>query len=131
MVNVALPAISDDLGAGLAGQQWVVEAYLLAMVSLLLVGGSLGDQFGRRRIFVDRAGRIRGDLGALRARARRTSSWSPRGRFRASPAPCSCPGSLAIVAATFEGEARGRAVGMWTAWTRDLHGRSARPAAGR
>ena len=46
VVNVALPAISDDLDTGLADQQWVVEAYLLALVSLLLVGGSLGDQFG-------------------------------------------------------------------------------------
>src|SRR5215210_146732 len=52
VVNVALPSISDDLDAGLAGQQWVVEAYLLTLVSLLLVGGSLGDQFGRRRMFV-------------------------------------------------------------------------------
>src|SRR5215467_650331 len=52
VVNVALPAIADGLDAGLAGQQWVVEAYLLTMVSLLLVGGSLGDQFGRRRMFV-------------------------------------------------------------------------------
>ena len=52
VVNVALPSIGDDLDAGLAGQQWVVEAYMLTMVSLLLVGGSLGDQFGRRRLFV-------------------------------------------------------------------------------
>ena len=52
MVNVALPSISDNLSVGLAGQQWVVEAYMLALVSLLLVGGSLGDQFGRRRMFV-------------------------------------------------------------------------------
>ena len=52
VVNVALPAISDGLDVGLAGQQWVVEAYALALVALLLVGGSLGDQFGRRRIFV-------------------------------------------------------------------------------
>jgi MFS family permease len=52
VVNVALPAISDDLNTGLADQQWVVEAYLLAMVAMLLVGGSLGDQFGRRRIFI-------------------------------------------------------------------------------
>src|ERR671918_31164 len=51
VVNVALPAISDDLDTGLADQQWVVEAYLLGLVSLLLVGGSLGDQFGRRRLF--------------------------------------------------------------------------------
>src|SRR6478609_9890177 len=52
VVNVALPAISDGLNVGLAGQQWVVEAYTLALVALLLVGGSLGDQFGRRRMFV-------------------------------------------------------------------------------
>ncbi|MSO40560.1 MAG: MFS transporter [Solirubrobacterales bacterium] len=52
VVNVALPSISDDLNTGLSDQQWVVEAYMLATVSLLLVGGSLGDQFGRRRIFV-------------------------------------------------------------------------------
>ena len=78
VVNVALPAISDDLGTGLADQQWVVEAYLLALVALLLVGGSLGDQFGRRRIFIiglglfgvtsilcgDRAEQRRADRGA-------------------------------------------------------------------
>ncbi|MGH2988801.1 MAG: MFS transporter, partial [Solirubrobacterales bacterium] len=52
VVNVALPAISDDLDTGLADQQWVVESYLLALVALLMVGGSLGDQFGRRRLFV-------------------------------------------------------------------------------
>ncbi|HMB53919.1 MAG TPA: MFS transporter, partial [Thermoanaerobaculia bacterium] len=46
VVNVGLPAIADDLDAGLAAQQWVVEAYMLALVALLLVGGSLGDQFG-------------------------------------------------------------------------------------
>ena len=51
VVNVALPAMERDLGMGLAGQQWVVEAYLLALVSLLLVGGSLGDHYGRRRVF--------------------------------------------------------------------------------
>ena len=79
VVNVALPAISDDLDAGLAGQQWVVEAYLLALVALILVGGSLGDQFGRRRIFVDRPGRLRGHLGALRDRAdRRVPDRRPR-----------------------------------------------------
>ena len=52
VVNVALPTIQDDLHTGLAGQQWVVEAYMLTLVSLLLVGGSLGDLFGRRRMFV-------------------------------------------------------------------------------
>src|SRR5256885_3778959 len=51
VVNVALPAIQKDLGGGLALQQWVVDAYLLTLGSLILVGGSLGDLFGRKRIF--------------------------------------------------------------------------------
>src|SRR5690349_23385033 len=51
VVNVALPHIRDDLGGGLAGQQWVTDAYLLTLGALLLVGGSLGDLFGRRRAF--------------------------------------------------------------------------------
>src|SRR5229473_1648427 len=50
-VNVALPAIRADLGGGLAGQQWVSNAYLLALGSLILIGGSLGDIFGERRVF--------------------------------------------------------------------------------
>src|SRR4051795_8405231 len=52
VVNVALPAIERDLGGGLALQQWVVDAYLLTLGSLLLVGGSLGDLFGARRLFL-------------------------------------------------------------------------------
>src|SRR5947209_5525408 len=51
IVNVALPSIRASLHGGLAEQQWVVEAYLLTLSSLLLVGGSLGDLFGRRRVF--------------------------------------------------------------------------------
>ena len=52
MVNVALPAIQADLHATLAGAQWVVEAYALFLAALLLVGGSLGDRFGRRKVFM-------------------------------------------------------------------------------
>src|SRR2546430_16919763 len=51
VVNVALPAIRQGLHAGLAEQQWVVEAYLLTLSALILVGGSFGDLFGRRRVF--------------------------------------------------------------------------------
>jgi len=51
VVNIALPALRNDLGGGLAGQQWVVEAYLLTLSALLLIGGSLGDIFGQRRVF--------------------------------------------------------------------------------
>jgi MFS family permease len=116
VVNVALPSISDNLDAGLAGQQWVVEAYMLTMVSLLLVGGSLGDQFGRRRMFV--AGLV--TFGATSA----FCAVSPSVEFLVGARALQgiagallVPGSLAIVAGTFVGAERGNAVGTWTAWT--------------
>ncbi len=116
VVNVALPAIGDGLDAGLAGQQWVVEAYLLTMVSLLLVGGSLGDQFGRRRMFV--AGLIAfGVTSALCAISPSVEFLVAARALQGVAGALLVPGSLAIVAATFEGPARGRAVGTWTAWT--------------
>ena len=52
VVNVALPHISDDLGGGLSGLQWTLDAYLLTLSALLLLGGALGDEYGRRRLFV-------------------------------------------------------------------------------
>ena len=71
IVNVALPAIRASLHGGLATQEWVVDGYLLTLGSLLLVGGSLGDVFGRRRIFALGVGRLRRRLARLRGRARR------------------------------------------------------------
>ena len=116
VVNVALPAISKDLDAGLAGQQWVVEAYMLTMVSLLLVGGSLGDQFGRRRVYV--IGLVAfGATSALCAVAPTVEFLVGARALQGIAGALLVPGSLAIVAATFAGEARGRAVGTWTAWT--------------
>jgi predicted MFS family arabinose efflux permease len=52
VVNVALPAIGDDLGGGVSGLQWILNSYLLTLSALILLGGSLGDRFGRRRIFL-------------------------------------------------------------------------------
>jgi EmrB/QacA subfamily drug resistance transporter len=116
VVNVALPAIADGLDAGLAGQQWVVEAYMLTMVALLLVGGSLGDQFGRRRIFV--IGLIAfGFTSVLCAVAPSVEFLIVARALQGIAGALLVPGSLAIVAASFEGEARGKAVGTWTAWT--------------
>lgn len=116
VVNVALPAIADDLDAGLAGQQWVVEAYMLTLVSLLLVGGSLGDQFGRRRVFV--IGLIAfGATSILCAVAPTVELLIAARALQGIAGALLVPGSLAIVAATFEGPARGKAVGTWTAWT--------------
>ncbi len=116
VVNVALPAISDDLNAGLADQQWVVESYLLALVSLLLVGGSLGDQFGRRRMFV--LGLIGFAItSALCAIATSPALLVGARALQGLAGALLVPGSLAILAATFEGAERGKAVGTWTAWT--------------
>jgi EmrB/QacA subfamily drug resistance transporter len=116
VINVALPSISDNLDAGLAGQQWVVEAYMLTMVSLLLVGGSLGDQFGRRRMFV--TGLIAfGATSVLCAVSPSVEFLVGARALQGVAGALLVPGSLAIVAATFEGAARGKAVGTWTAWT--------------
>ena len=118
VVNVALPAIQDDLGGGLALQQWVVDAYLLTLGSLILVGGSLGDLFGAQAALPIGAGRVR--------RRPRSSARSPptgtalivaRAPSRASPARSSRPPALATITATFSGEERGAAIGTWTAWT--------------
>ena len=116
VINVALPSISDGLHAGLAGQQWVVEAYMLTMVSLLLVGGSLGDQFGRRRLYV--LGLIGfGFTSALCAVAPSDEFLVGARALQGIAGALLVPGSLAIVAATFSGEERGKAIGTWTAWT--------------
>jgi EmrB/QacA subfamily drug resistance transporter len=116
VVNVALPAISEDLDAGLSGQQWVVEAYMLTLVALLLVGGSLGDQFGRRRVYV--IGLIGfGATSVLCAVAPSEEFLVGARALQGTAGALLVPGSLAIVAATFEGAERGRAVGTWTAWT--------------
>ena len=116
VVNVALPDLSEDLDASLADQQWVVEAYLLAMVSLLLVGGSLSDQFGRRRIFV--IGLIGFGVTSVLCAAAPSSAVLIGARAAQGLAGALLvPGSLAILAATFEGAERGKAVGTWTAWS--------------
>jgi EmrB/QacA subfamily drug resistance transporter len=116
VVNVALPAISDDLDTGLADQQWVVEAYMLALVALLLVGGSLGDQFGRRRIFL--VGLVGFGITSVLCAIAPTSEVLIGARAAQGLAGALLvPGSLAILAATFEGAARGKAVGTWTAWS--------------
>ena len=116
VVNVALPAISDDLNAGLADQQWVVEAYALATVCLLLVGGALGDQFGRRRIFT--LGLIGFGITSILCAVAPSSAFLIGARgLQGLTGALLVPGSLAIIAATFEGAERGKAVGTWTAWT--------------
>jgi EmrB/QacA subfamily drug resistance transporter len=116
VVNVALPAISEDLDAGLADQQWIVESYMLATVALLLVGGALGDQFGRRRIFV--IGLIGFGVTSVLCAIAPSSPFLIGARaLQGLTGALLVPGSLAILTATFEGAERGKAIGTWTAWT--------------
>jgi EmrB/QacA subfamily drug resistance transporter len=116
VVNVALPAIRDDLGSGLAAQQWIVEAYLLTLGSLLLVGGSLGDRLGRRRVFM--AGLIAfGTLSALCALAPSPGFLIGARALQGAAGALLVPSSLALITAIFSAEERGGAIGTWTAYT--------------
>ncbi|MFL5639100.1 MAG: MFS transporter [Gemmatimonadaceae bacterium] len=116
VVNVALPALQRELQATITDVQWVIEAYALFLGALILVGGSLGDQFGRKKIFL---------LGVVAFTA--ASVWcglagSPRqliiGRaLQGIGAAFLVPGSLAIITATFDGAERGRAIGTWSGFS--------------
>src|SRR5256885_4796954 len=116
VVNVALPALQKDLKATVAGLQWVIEAYSLLLAALLLVGGSMGDRYGRRKIFV---------IGVTVFAA--ASAWcgfvSGIGQLIAARAvqgigaALLVPGSLAIISNSFAEEDRGRAIGTWSGFS--------------
>ena len=114
VVSVALPSISDDLGGGLAGQQWVVNAYLLLLGSLILVGGSLGDLFGERRVFMIGVGGF-GAVSLLCAVAPSIEVLVLGRALQGAFGALLTPGSLAIIVAAFSQEERGAAIGSWTA----------------
>ena len=116
VVNVALPALQEDLGASLAAQQWVVESYLLTLSSLLLVGGSLDDLFERRTVFASGvAGFGVTSLLCAIAPDRRGADRGARAAGR-RPGALLVPSTLALIIATFPPEERGAAIGSWTAW---------------
>jgi EmrB/QacA subfamily drug resistance transporter len=116
VVNVALPSIQADLGGGLATQQWVVDAYLLTLGSLILVGGSLGDIFGESKVF---AIGVAGFAGAsvLCAIAPDAPALIAFRGIQGVAGAVLTPASLAMITATFTGTARGNAIGQWTSWT--------------
>src|SRR5207253_196011 len=118
VVNIALPAMQRDLASGahgLAAMQWVVNAYLLALGSLVLIGGALGDRYGRRRTFLAgvalfslasaACGLAPGAAALIAARA-----------VQGVGAALMVPASLAIIGVLFDGPARGKAIGTWAAW---------------
>jgi EmrB/QacA subfamily drug resistance transporter len=115
IVNVALPSIRTDLNGSLADQQWVVEAYLLTLSSLLLLGGSLGDVLGRRRVF--QAGLIGFGACSLVCAAAPTSEVLIVARgLQGVAGALLVPSSLAMILDTFEEGERAAAIGTWTAW---------------
>jgi EmrB/QacA subfamily drug resistance transporter len=116
VVMVALPAIADDLDAGLATQQWVVESYLLMLGSLILIGGSLSDLFGRRRVFALGVAGF-GVTSVLCALAP-TAELLVAGRaLQGMAGALLVPSSLAVIVSTFDEAERGAAIGSWTAWS--------------
>ena len=115
-VNVALPAIRADLGGGLAGQQWVSNAYLLALGSLILIGGSLGDVYGERRVFSIGVGGF-GAMSLLCAIAPSIGFLIACRALQGAFGALLMPSSLAVIVAAFPREERGGAIGSWTAWS--------------
>jgi EmrB/QacA subfamily drug resistance transporter len=116
VVNVALPSIQHDLGGGLATQQWVVDAYLLTLGSLILVGGSLGDIFGESRVFAIGVASFAG-ASVLCAVAPDAPALIIFRGIQGIAGAVLTPASLAMLTATFSGTARGNAIGQWTSWT--------------
>lgn len=116
VVNLALPAISRELGGGLTSQQWIVDAYLLTLGALILVAGSLSDLFGRVRILVwglmgfaatsVLCGFAVNDTMLIVARA-----------LQGVAGAMLVPSSLALIISAFSGAAQSKAIGQWTAWT--------------
>src|SRR5437588_2671830 len=115
IVNVALPAIERDLGGGLSAQQWVSNAYLLALGSLILIGGSLGDIYGERRVFTVGVAAF-GVLSIACALAPTIGVLIVARALQGAAGALLTPAALAIIVATFARDERGKAIGTWTAW---------------
>jgi EmrB/QacA subfamily drug resistance transporter len=116
IVNVALPSIARELGGSVALQQWVVDAYLLTLGSLILTAGSFSDRFGRVRIL--RIGLFGFAATSLIAAFAPTPEFLIAARAsQGAAAALLVPSSLALLTATFKGAELGKAIGSWTAWT--------------
>ncbi|MDG4822360.1 MFS transporter [Asanoa sp. WMMD1127] len=116
IVNVALPHIGADLGSTVAGLQWTVNGYLLTLAAFVLLGGSLGDRLGRRRVFV--LGIVWFTVASLLCALAPTIGMLIGARFlQGAGAALLTPGSLAIIQASFQADDRGRAIGLWSGFS--------------
>ena len=116
VVNVALPALQSALHANLAGVQWVVESYALFLAALLLIGGSLGDLYGRRRIFAAGVAMFSA-ASAWCAQAPGIEQLIAARAIQGIGGALLVPGSLALISANFSEKERGRAIGTWSGFT--------------
>jgi len=113
IVNVALPRIGTDLSAGFSSLQWVLDGYLLTLGSLVLVGGALGDLYGRRRIFV--LGLVSFGVASIACGLAPTAGVLIAARIvQGAAGALLVPGSLAILSSAYAEEDRGRAIGAWS-----------------
>ena len=116
IVNVALPAISRDLGGGLETQQWVVDAYLITLSALILLAGSASDAFGR--ILVMRIGLIGFGVASIGVALAPTLEVLVAARaLQGAAGAFLVPSSLALITSTMRGALQARAIGLWTAFT--------------
>jgi EmrB/QacA subfamily drug resistance transporter len=116
VINVALPALQTSLRATITDVQWVIEAYALFLGGLMLVGGALGDQFGRKRVFL--AGVWLFTLASMVCGfAESTRMLIAARAVQGAGAALLTPGSLAIISATFDTAERGRAIGTWSGFS--------------
>jgi EmrB/QacA subfamily drug resistance transporter len=116
VVNVALPALQADLHATITDVQWVIEAYALFLGALILIGGSMGDQFGRKRVFL--CGVLLFTAASILCGTATSSAALIVGRaVQGIGAAFLVPGSLAIISATFADADRGRAIGTWSGFS--------------
>jgi EmrB/QacA subfamily drug resistance transporter len=114
VVNVGLPTIGASLGADAVGLQWVVNAYLLPLSALLLLGGAAGDRFGSRRLLMIGVGMF--GAASIACAMAPSLGWLLAARFvQGVSAAILMPSSLAILGQSFSGEAKGRAIGIWAA----------------
>src|SRR4051812_42849186 len=113
VVNIALPAIGEDLGGGAAGLQWTVNGYALSLASLILLGGALGDRFGRKRIYLTGVGWFAA-ASLLCGLAQSMELLVAARVLQGIGGALLTPGALAILEASFAREDRARAIGAWS-----------------
>src|ERR687883_61008 len=116
ITNVALPQIQERLGATAVDAQWIVESYTLLLAALILVGGSLGDHYGRRRIYA--LGVALFALASVGSGIALNPGWLIAARaVQGIGGALLVPGSLAIIGASFREENRGKAIGTWSGFS--------------